>query len=299
MAKTTFSVIEPLIESQKVLAGAVAVSFACHGSTRSVRAQAIIGKVSPARVSVWTKIHRSMMAALADTLQPGANGDPKLNFRREDVQAAIVAAFESIRTSFRWDEEERRWFESSTEASSFQARLRDMPVNDPYDQSVLVRTLIELSKSDGMVSTEELLFISDFIHPGIGSLEAMIQMDSLSPEELKRTSPRARPSIVMLAWACALSDEHLDAAETARIEELATAFGISATESDQLRIDAQQFLLRQALSCAYVDGERDEEAYAEVTFAAERMGVDAEAARELDELFRQEMGLDAPYPRRA
>ncbi len=292
MAKTEFSAIEPLIESKKILAGAVAVTFCCPDSTRSVRAQAILGKVSPARVSVWTRIHRSMMAALADTLNSESDG--KVEFRREDVQAAIVAAFESIQASFRWDETEKRWFESSTAASSFQARLREMPVTDPYDQSVLVRTLLELSKSDGMVSTEELLFIADFINPSIGSLEEMLQMEPLSRAELKRTTVGARPSIVMLAWACALCDEHLDPAESARIEEIATELGLSATESEQLRVDAQQFLLRQALSCAYVNGERDEEAYAEVTFAAERMGVDAETASALDQIFREEMGLPEP-----
>ena len=293
MSKTEFSVIEPLIESKKFLAGAVAVTFRCPDSTRSVRAQAVLGKVSPSRLSVWTRIHRSMIAALADAMQPEIDSSTgeKVDFRREDVQAAIIAAFESIQASFRWDESERRWFESSTEASSFQQRLREMPVTEAYDQSVLIRTLIELSKSDGMVSTEELLFISEFINPSVGSLEQFIQMEPLTSAELKGTSVAARPSIVMLAWACALCDEHLDPAEHARIEEIAAEFGLSATESEQLCGDAQQFLLRQALASAYVDGERDEEAYAEVSFAAERLGVDAEEAADLDRIFREEMGI--------
>ena len=294
MAKTEFTEIEPLIESKKVLAGAVAVSFRCPESTRSVRAQAVIGKTSPPRLSVWTRIHRSVVAALVDTLHTGELGedDGPVDFRREDVQAAIVAAFETIQASFRWDESEKRWFESSTQASSFQQRLREMPVSEPYDQAVLVRTLLELSKSDGMVSTEELLFISEFINPSVGSLEQMLQMEPLTRAELKGTTLEARPSIVMLAWACALCDEDLDPAETARIEAIAADFGLSATESDQLRLDAQQFLLRQALASAYVDGQRDDEAYAEVTFAAERMGVDAEATEALDLIFREELGLD-------
>lgn len=293
MSKTEFSVIEPLIESKKFLAGAVAVTFRCPDSTRSVRAQAVLGKVSPSRLSVWTRIHRSMIAALADAMHTDIDSETgeKIDFRREDVQAAIVAAFESIQTSFRWDESERRWFESSTQASSFQQRLREMPVTEAYDQTVLIRALLELSKSDGMVSTEELLFISEFINPSVGSLEQLIQMEPLTRAELKHTSAAARPSIVMLAWACALCDEHLDPAETSRIEEIAAEFGLSATESEQLRGDAQQFLLRQALASAYVDGERDEEAYAEVSFAAERMGVDAEEAAALDRVFREEMGI--------
>ena len=291
MPETTFSEIEPLIESKKVLAGAVAVTFSCPESTRSVRAQAMIGKVSPARTSIWTHLQRSMMAALADTLQPDKGATAELEFRREDVQAAILAAFESVQSSFRWDQAEQRWSESSTEASSFQARLREMPVSSAYDQTVLLRALIELSKSDGMVSTNELLFISDFINPSVGSLEQMLQMPPLTADELDQTSPAARPSIIMLTWACALCDEHLDPAETSRVEELARQFGLSATESEQLRLDAQQFLLRQAVAGAYADGEPDEEAYAEVTFAAERMGADAETAIELDRAFREGLGL--------
>lgn len=293
MSTPQFAAIEPLIESKKVLAGAVAVSFCCPGSTRSVRAQAVIGKVDPPRVTVWTRVHRSTMGAVAGALQTGPNdgGDRSVDFRRADVQAAIVAAFETIQANFRWDEEEKRWFETSAQGSSFQRRLREMPITEAHDQEVLIRVLIELSKSDGMVSTEELLFISEFVNPTVGSLEQMLQKEPLSAAEFKATSVAARPSIVMLAWACALCDEDLDPAEIARIEVVATTMGLSATESDQLRLDAQQFLLRQALASAYPDGERDDEAYAEVTFAAERMGVDTETTQALDQVFREELGL--------
>lgn len=293
MPTSQFLTIEPLIESKKLLAGAVAVSFCCPGSTRSVRAQAAIGKVDPPRLSVWTRVHRSMMGAVAAALETGhKDGDDKgVDFRRADVQAAIVAAFETIQSNFRWDEREKRWYETSVQASSFQRRLREMPITQAHDQEVLIRVLIELSKSDGVVSTEELLFISEFVNPTVGSLEEMLQKEPLTATEFKATSATARPSIVMLAWACALCDEELDPAEIARIEVAATNMGLSATESEQLRLDAQQFLLRQALASAYQDGERDDEAYAEVTFAAERMGVDAETTQALDRVFREELGL--------
>ncbi|MEM8712265.1 MAG: hypothetical protein AAGG01_15045, partial [Planctomycetota bacterium] len=101
----------------------------------------------------------------------------------------------------------------------------------------------------------------------------------------------ARPTIVMLAWACALCDQSLDPAETSRIEEISADLGLSATECGQLRVDAQQFLLRQAVASAYVEGERDDEAFEEVTFAAERMGASAEEADALERVFRCELGL--------
>ncbi|QDV09598.1 Tellurite resistance protein TerB [Planctomycetes bacterium Poly30] len=291
MPKIEYRVIEPLIESKKVLAGSVAVSFRCPDSTRAVRAQAAVTKVSRRRASIWNHIQRSAMAALADAMEAGPRTENKANFRDEDVQAAIVAAFESVQSSFRWDETESRWFETSVQASTFQQRLREMPVTDPSDQAVLLRALLELSQSDGIVTTEELLFISEFVHPDIGTLEDMLRMGPLTSEELSRTSPEARPSIVMLAWACALCDEALDPAESARIEEIARGLGLSVTEAHQLRIDAQQFLLRQAVASAYVDGVRDDEAYAEVTFAAEKMGIGAAEAHEMDRVFRFELGL--------
>lgn len=291
MVEIQFSAIEPLIESKKVLAGSVAVSFRCPESTRSVRAQAALKKIDRPRASVWQAIQRSALAAVADAMDSGSHQGEALDFRREDVQAAIVAAFESIQTHFRWDEAESRWFETSAHACSFQQRLRDMPVSEPFDQAVLVRTMLELSKSDGMVSTEELLFIAEFVNPSVGCLEEMLRAAPLTAQELGQTRASARASIVMLGWACALCDESLDDAEIQRIEEIARGFGLSATQSDQLRIDAQQFLLRQALSTAYVDGVRDEDAYAEVSFAAEHMGVSADEARKLDHSFREELGL--------
>lgn len=294
MAVTEFSRIEPLITSKKVLAGSVAVTFCCPDSARAVRAQARLGKVDPERESIWTSLQRSTMVAFAEALQSAAADGGRVDFRREDIQAAIVAAFESVQSSFIWDDLEERWRDASAEVSSFQARLRDMPVTDANDQAILVRTLLELSKSDGIVSTEELLFMAEFVSPSFGSMEELLRMGPLTRAELTSTTREARPTIVMLAWACALCDQSLDPAEVARIEEIGADLGLSATECGQLRVDAQQFLLRQAVAAAYVEGERDDEAFEEVTFAAERMGVGAEETDALERVFRCELGLDSP-----
>ena len=293
MVHPEFPSVQPLIASQKMLGGSLALTFRCPDSERAVRAQASLSEPSPGKTSLWSALRRSAIGALSDALGRGVDDAMKgeaVDYSREDVQQAVVAAFESVRTNFRWDPAEKRWFDSSVQATSFQKRLRDMPVTEPADQDVLIRTLLELSKSDGMVSAEELLFIGDFLTPSMGALENMIQKPDLSPDELARTTESARPSIMMLAWACAMCDENLDPAEVARLNEISAGFGLSATESDELRTDAQQFLLRHALSSVYTDGSRDEEAFAEVHFAAEKMGVGAEETAALDLVFREEIG---------
>ncbi|MEM8711772.1 MAG: hypothetical protein AAGG01_12530, partial [Planctomycetota bacterium] len=184
MAVTEFSRIEPLITSKKVLAGSVAVTFCCPDSTREVRAQARLGKVDPKRESIWTSLQRSTMVAFAEALRAGSADDGgQVDFRSADIQLAIVAAFDSIRSSFAWDEAAARWRDASAEVSSFQARLRDMPVTDPNDQAILVRTLLELSKSGGLVSTEELLFIAEFVSPSLASMEELLRMGPLTRPE--------------------------------------------------------------------------------------------------------------------
>ena len=235
-----------------------------------------------------------------------------------DVETAVVAAFLSVQNQFR--REGSGWVAAHGQVNpeavdtGFHAQLRGAPVQERYDQGVLARVMVELAKGDGQLSDEErsmvsafvdpslgtidqlatrpaLSKVSAFVDPSLGTIDQLATRPALSDVELSETSAAARDTILMLGWALALSDKSLAASEAARLESLASGFGITADRVGALKGFAQAFLLDQALDVAYRSGARDAAAHQEAMQIAAAIGLDSESAERADVRYRKARGI--------
>lgn len=313
MSDVTYASVEPLIETKEITGSSLAVTFRCPESGEEASSSASLRRLDTmkstaarsAKKSLWSSLRRSVTRAVTDALGSGAagriardiaktgmrEGEKKMAFGKEEIQAGVVEAFKAVQASFQWDGSNERWIAVKKPANRFEEQLANAPVQEKYDQGILARALIELSAADGEVSEEEVSFISDFIDPSLGTIEELGKRPPLSAEELSEASESVRPTILMLAWACAMCDEDLDDTEAARLGEIARDMGIEGKAAEELRGDAQQFLFEQALGGVYRGGSRDDEAFAAATEAAVKMGIPAEQSAKIDAAYRRAAGI--------
>lgn len=313
MSNISYPTIEPLIASKEASGSSLSVLFRCPESGAEVSSSASMKRLATVKSdaarsvkkNMWSSLRRSVTRAVSDALGSGAAGriardmtnstlkagEQKTAFSKEEQQAAALEAFKAVQASFRWDAGKETWIASKKASNRFEEQLEKAPVTERYDQGVLARALVELSAADGDVSAEEVAFIADFLDPEIGTVEDFAKRDALSAPELTETSEAVRPTIMMLAWACAMCDEELADAEVARLNELATGFGLEEAAAESARTDAQQFLFEQALAGVYEGGSRDDEAFSAATAAAEKMGIASDRVSQIDAGFRKAAGI--------
>ena len=313
MTKPNFENIQPLIASQEVKGSSVEVQFHCADSGIDVPATGSISKAEGVKAeagrsvkkNMWSSLRRAVTRAITDAVGSGAagrvardvatksmsDGQKKSNFSKAETQDAVVTAFESVQSKFRWDAGDSKWVGLTAPATPFAQRLLDAPVKEKFDQGVLARALVELSAADGSVGEEERAFIGDFLDPELGSIDDFLARPALSAVELNETTETTRETILMLSWACAMCDEDVADAEIARINELATGLGVTPEQTTELRNHAQQFLFEQALTNVYEGGNRNVDAFADAVAVAGKMGVDTETAERFDAGYRRRNGL--------
>lgn len=223
----------------------------------------------------------------------GAGGTTKFN--DSEKQQAIVDAFNSVRSSFAWDSAGNR-FISAEAAGATQAELTKQlnlaPVSVGYDRSVLARMLTEIAAADGNLGPEEASFFSYFITPEMGTLESLAQSPALSAAELSECSQGpVRETMLMLAWALALSDQDVDPSEVARLTSLAEGLAIETARADELKSYAQAYQIDSSLGPVYASGQRDPQAYQQVIALGEKIGIGTDVIERVDIRYRKRHGL--------
>ena len=312
MTTPNYSDIEALVANKEVQGSSVSVTFRCPETDVEVTSSGSLKRVASVKSdaarsvkkNLWSSLRRSVTRAVSDSLGNGAagriarditsagmrQGEQKTAFSKEEVQAGVVAAFQAVQTNFKLNAS-GAWVGMKKPANGFEKRLAEAPVSERFDQGVLARTLVELSAADGEISADEVAFIGDFIDPELGSIDDFAKRPPLTPAELSETTEAARSSIMMLAWACAMSDEELAEAEVARLEELSSGFGLNEEQNTSVKNDAQQFLFEQALAGVYAGGSRNDEAFEAANEAAGKMGIDADRASQMDASYRKLAGI--------
>ncbi|GAB4524778.1 MAG: TerB family tellurite resistance protein [Haliangiales bacterium] len=217
------------------------------------------------------------------------------SFSDAEKNAAVVDAFESVRSSFAWDPSQNR-FISAAAAGAVQldlvAQLEAHPVIAPYDRGVLARMLAEIAAADGTLEEGERGFFAYFITPEMGTIDQLLQRARLSPAELAESSAGpVRDTMLMLAWSLALTDHDVEAGEVSRLTELADGLGIPASRADELKRYAQAYLVDNSLGAAYASGQRDPAIYAQVAEMGRAIGMSDDAIERVDIRFRKRHGL--------
>lgn len=168
---------------------------------------------------------------------------------RQEVNKAIVRAFESVRGEFK--KTDYGWVALQAESdleSDFLLRLSRQPVTRPHDREVASRLFHQLAALGG-VRREEEEFLAKFTTGEFAD-------EAPSKLQLSQVSSAAAESIISLCWALALVDGEAGADEEELIRSAARSFDLTGQTCEYLRKDAADFILKRASAAAETEEER-------------------------------------------
>jgi tellurite resistance protein len=263
-----YSFIEPLTSSADVRGSAVFCRFTCPITGRSVSASEEITQMPPESIAdrpqkgVLGSLRRSLAAALHGVLgstehaeaMAEAIPDKSIDSDEADRRRAIVRAFRSVSSLFRWDGVARRWvaIDAGRDTSTaFERRLRVHPLRGTPDLDLVLRMMVAVGRADGEIDAEEAAFLRPFAAAAKTSLDEVLAKPAPTAAEIGTIDPSRRESALMICWADALCDHESSASEAALLNEFAAALGIDSERAAELRHDAQIYLLEKALEEAF------------------------------------------------
>lgn len=318
MADVTYDSIAPLVHRSSTEGTTLQVSFKCPVSEAEVQSQATLrrGKgvkdvaMSSAKRGLMASLRRSVMGAVRAALGHGLLGrvgqdvarsvlsdaDQKVreHFTEDEKQAATVDAFERVKSEFVWDPKGQRFVSAKVTGatpSAFSKQLAEAPVTERYDRGVLARMLVEIANADGRIEPEEIAFLSGFITDDIGTVPDLLAKPPLSGVELSETSTGGvRETLLMLAWAAAMTDEDLAEAEKKKLEDFAQGLALHPDRAESARRAAQSHLLDQAIEAAYARG-FDDAKRQEVLQLGANLGMEPDEAERAEIRYRKAHGL--------
>lgn len=154
----------------------------------------------------------------------------------EARRAAVLDAFESVQSAFGWDDAGRRWVSAAAVPSpapgvagapaaagpsprqAFFDHLRAHPITAEHDLDIFVRMLAAVIAMDGDIGDEERQVFTSLVGPG-HDLDALAARGSPGEAEMAATAPGpTRETLLMLAWAVALTDDALGDGERALLD---------------------------------------------------------------------------------
>lgn len=325
MAEITYESIKPLIAKEEVHGSTMVCTFRCPESGFEVEARAPLHKKQTAgsRVASRAKdtVKRNLLfqartalsRAIGGILGRGTlgqmgrsvghsavteatrgGGSSEVSYSDAEKREAVVDAFQTVSSRFAYDAENERWISAQLAGdvlTDFARQLDDAPVNQTYDQGVLARMLAEVANADGTIGEDEKGFLGGFVPPDLGSVDDLLAKPALSTVELDETSAgEPRETMLMIAWALALTDEDLAEAEQARLGQLAEGLGIPPERADELKHHAQVFIIDQAVEAACDSGQDDAQVREQVLELADKIGLDRESAERAEIKYRKRVG---------
>jgi tellurite resistance protein len=133
----------------------------------------------------------------------------------------------------------------------FQRQLSAAPITEAYDLEVLVRVLLEVSRSDSNCRAEEKAFLQEVVTDE--NLIARLQKaPRITVAELAEVSSmQVKQTVLMLAWAMAYADGSLDPEEMTHLTHLCQGFMLPEQRVRELQLAAKLSLLDR-----YLDAQR-------------------------------------------
>ena len=139
-----------------------------------------------------------------------------------------------------------RWVRANADehpSEYFDRQLRANPIVVKYDVEVLVRVLLEVSRSDSDMRTEERAFLEEIVQDE-ETIKRLSKAPNITVAELAETSSvKVKETILMLAWAMAYADGHLDNEEMKRLNQLCRGFLLPEARVRELQMASKLFLL--------------------------------------------------------
>lgn len=275
MNRYTLQYIEPLIADIQEHGRSLQVVFECPVSGTRVSSRATAARSNSASSQLKKTTERSMMYAVQRALsqvvrdvfghgtlgrvasditrQTVSNASSKVmnGLSRQEKESTIIEAFKRVERQFSWHEEKGLWMASTAVAeicSDFERQKQQYSVVHPYDMQVLSRMMVEISMADGHLIKSEREWLMLLLNPAQGTLEQIAQFPPLtSPELANCSSGGVRVTMIMIAFAVAMCDEHLDQQELLLLQTMANGLGLSAAEKTNAKTWAQNYILEQAI----------------------------------------------------
>ncbi len=322
MSNVTYEQIQPLLTKEELQGSTMSCAFKCPVSDQVVEANGTVrvqrqdGLAAKAKTSfkrnLLSSVRRSVMGAVSGALGHGIFGrtgrevaggamsgvqknanQPKMT--DVDKQAAVVDAFKSVLSKFAWDAENNRWISAQAAGESltdFAGQLQDAPVQQKYDVGVLARMLTEIAAADGDIAEEEKAMLYSFLPADMGTVSDLINRPPLSKMELEEVAEGGvRDTMLMLAWAIALTDEQLDDAEQQKLTAFADGLGIDEERRAVLKSYAQKHIVTGAIQQAYADGALQADEKEDLLNLAQGIGLSEEDTERLEIKYRKRMGI--------
>lgn len=173
--------------------------------------------------------------------------------------------------------------------SEFIQQLQAHPLDGPREQELLGTELARMAAADGAIERSERELVSQFADAGI---EELLERPRPTPEQIAEISPGVRESVLMVAMALALVDEHYSEQERAAIERLRGELGVSEERGAELGRWAREFVVDQLFDAVYADGVMDAEEKKRVEQMATHLEISPDSLARLDERARRRRGLD-------
>lgn len=206
------------------------------------REREVVGEESSAE----SKLLRWVRAALSRVLRDVSC--PPQCVASDELESLSVQAFEQISASL--THIDGRWIvvsETDHPGDFFERQLSAAPITEPYDKEVMVRVLLEVSRSDSECRAEERLFLEEIVGD-VASTKSLERAPNLTIAELAEVSSiEVKQSILMLAWAMAYADGSLDVQEMTRLTHLCRGFMLPEQRVRELQLAAKLSLLDRYL----------------------------------------------------
>ena len=303
-----YKFIEPLTSSADVRGSAVFCRFVCPVTGRSVSASEEIIDEPPAPIQeqsqagILGNLRRSLAAALRGMLGstehaeamaeviPDTNVDASEAARRR----AIVRAFRSVSSLFRWESAAERWVAvdaGKDTLTAFERRLRVHPLRGTPDLGLLLRMLAAVARADGEIDAEETAFLEIYAAASGAPLADILAQPEPSAAELAAMSASRRESALMICWANALCDHELSKSEIQVLDGYAEALGIAPARAAELKLDAQTYLLERVLEDAFQDFSMSIEEEDRIVQVGRTLGLALGQTQAAIKAFRERRGL--------
>ncbi|MCB9892865.1 MAG: hypothetical protein H6839_00280 [Planctomycetes bacterium] len=307
MAAITYERLKNNIAEDEVAGPLVMVTFRCPVTEKLFHSVATMRESTPGRGEARLSdralggLQASMHKVFPPVQETGfdkVSGKPLqarggTNFDRQAHERAVVEAFEAIAPQFAWDSE-RKAFIDAEEAKNplcqFDRQLMDHPIDADWERVVAARMLAAVAAADGKISDSERAFFANVLNGATGGLEALQKEGAPSKLELSETRPGTRATMLMLAYALALSDEHLDASEIKLLDKFARALGVNVEREEHIRHWASEKVIENMLAGCYADGRLDADEMKRIEALARNIGVNEALVAKIDVRVRKRLG---------
>lgn len=306
MTQITIDNVQPLVTKEAVDGRTIHFAFSCPVSGQTFNAQKTVTGTPTTTSLMAGRVKRSLVHSIRGPLSSairrafGYNsaigrmiGDVagqvaysaasggnqgKINaVSKDERNEALVACFTDLASNFMWDDARGSWVAAETLkkiSSPFEMQLREHALREEYDRVVAARMLVEVAHADGKLAAEERRQLAEFIDPALGTVEELAARPPLSDAELAETSSEGtRRTMLMLAWALALADEDFAPEEANRLADFARGLGLSDDDSVAAKLDAQGYLIEQAIARNQALGRTDAGAQDAVVRLGENIGM--------------------------